>query len=110
MHNTITTQAVKVTAILDGDAPAKVRTTKPRYGFAPVSTYDRVREPDLSDFVEERVYWFTDHGMVVVSMQMLATFRTYMSVRGCMIPPKGLYRFLGTSDESLAHLMEIVNR
>lgn len=104
-----TATTTKVTALLDPNAPAKAPTTKPRYGFARVSTYDRVREPDLLDFADERVYWFTDHGMIVVEMRMLGTFRRYCSVRGCMIPPKHLWRFEGTTDESMEHLLQIVN-
>lgn len=111
MSTTITTQSDvhKVTALIDPDAPAKRASVRPRYGFARVSCYDRVREPDLLDFADERAYWFTEHGMVIVEMRMLGTFRRYCSVRGSMIPPKHLWRFEGTTDESLEHLLQIVN-
>lgn len=107
--STITRTATKITAALDTDAPARTTYDRPRYGFAKVGTYDRVREPDLLDFALGEAVWFTDHGMVTVSLDMLATFRRYCSVRGCMIPPKHLWRFDGTTDDSLEHLLQIVN-
>ena len=108
------TQTRHIVAVLDGKAKAKVARPPVKFRHEPAIMRARATAPDITrtpDVIDDaEVAWIGDTFVVVVPLEHLDTFRSYVHARGLSTCGRGTYRIehLTYTEVTWARLWEAV--